>query len=93
MDENNPFPHDPTQCHELLLAAYQQARQLEQQVATSQRDVAELNRVLDQTADSMTNCSRITLRRWKNSPGTSVGCTDDGVNELSKGKANGTCLI
>lgn len=45
MDDANPFPNDPTQCHQLLLAAHQQARQLEQQVA-------ELNRVLDQTADS-----------------------------------------
>jgi len=39
------LPDDPQQCHQLLLAAYQQAQQLQQQVQT-------LNRVLDETADS-----------------------------------------
>ena len=66
MDDNSPFPSDPKECHQLLLAAYQQSRQLEQQsrqleqqsrqleqqVAASQQEVAELNRVLDETADS-----------------------------------------
>ena len=59
MDDNSPFPSDPKECHQLLLAAYQQSRQLEQQsrqleqqVAASRQEVAELNRVLDETADS-----------------------------------------
>ena len=66
MDDANPFPNDLTQCHQLLLAAYRQSVELErqaaeatqqvaeaeQQVAASQQQVAELNRVLDATADS-----------------------------------------
>ena len=46
------LPDDPQQCHQLLLAAYQQAQQLQQQVAASRQEVATLNRVLDETADS-----------------------------------------
>ena len=46
------LPDDPQQCHQLLLAAYQQAQQLQQQIATAQQEVATLNRVLDETADS-----------------------------------------
>ena len=52
MDDTDPLPNDVTQCHQLLLAAYQQARQLEQRVAESQHEVVELGRVLDATADS-----------------------------------------
>jgi hypothetical protein len=52
MDDTNSLPKDVTQCHQLLLAAYQQARQLEQQVTASQHEVVELGRVLDATADS-----------------------------------------
>ena len=66
MDGTNSLPHDVTQCHQLLVAAYQQSVQLEQQVAgakrratqaerrvaESQQQVAELGRVLDETAAS-----------------------------------------
>ena len=52
MDDTNPLPKDVTQCHQLLLAAYRQARQLERQVTASQHEVVELGRVLDATADS-----------------------------------------
>ena len=52
MDDTNPLPKDVTQCHQLLLAAYQQARQLERQVTASQHEIVEINRVLDATADS-----------------------------------------
>lgn len=48
MDDAPALPNDPEQCHQLLLAAYQQAQQLQQQVQT-------LNRVLDETADSYAN--------------------------------------
>ena len=46
------LPDDPQQCHQLLLAAYRQAQQLQQQIAASRQEVATLNRVLDETADS-----------------------------------------
>ena len=52
MDDTPAFPDDPLQCHQLLLAAYQQAQQLQQQVTNSQQQVQTLNRVLDETADS-----------------------------------------
>ena len=66
MDGTNSLPNDATQCHQLLVAAYQQSVQLEQQVAgakrratqaqrraaESEQQVAELGRVLDQTAAS-----------------------------------------
>jgi transposase len=52
MDDVPALPNDPQQCHQLLLAAYQQAKQLQQQMAASQQEVQTLNRVLDQTADS-----------------------------------------
>ncbi len=52
MDDTHALPDDPAECHRLLLAAYQQARELQQQVAVSRREVETLNRVLDQTADS-----------------------------------------
>jgi transposase len=59
MDDTHALPDDPAECHRLLLAAYRQAQELEQhlatsqhKVATSQHKVAELNRILDQTADS-----------------------------------------
>jgi transposase len=45
MDGTNSLPNDLTECHELLLAAYQQSVQFEQQVA-------ELGRVLDETSAS-----------------------------------------
>jgi transposase len=59
MDGTNSLPNDVTQCHQLLVAAYQQSVQLERQatqaqrrVAESQQQVAELGRVLDETAAS-----------------------------------------
>jgi transposase len=52
MDDTPALPNDPQECHRLLLAAYRQAQQLQQQVAASQQEVEMLHRVLDQTADS-----------------------------------------
>ena len=52
MDGTNALPNDLTECHQLLLAAYKQSVQLESKVATSRQQVAELNRVLDETAAS-----------------------------------------
>jgi transposase len=59
MDDTNSLPNDLVECHQLLLAAYQQSVQLEQQVkeaqqraAESDQQAAELNRVLDETAAS-----------------------------------------
>ncbi len=59
MDDANSLPNDMTECHQLLLAAYRQAMQLEKQAAQAQQraaesdqQVAELNRVLDETATS-----------------------------------------
>ena len=59
MDDTNSLPNDLTQCHQLLLAAYRQSVQLEQQAAgalqraaESEQQVAELNRVLGETAAS-----------------------------------------
>jgi transposase len=63
---DNSLPNDVTECHELLLAAFKQSVQLEQQVADvkrratqaeqrvaeSEQQVAELGRVLDETAAS-----------------------------------------
>jgi transposase len=59
MDDTSPFPSDLTQCHQLLLAAHKQSVELEQQAAeaeqrviASEQQVAELGRVLDETAAS-----------------------------------------
>jgi transposase len=59
MDDTNPLPSDLKGCHRLLMAAYQQSKQLEQQtaeaqsrVSASEQQVAELARVLDETAAS-----------------------------------------
>jgi transposase len=59
MDGTHSLPNDVTQCHQLLVAAYQQSVQLEQRAAQaerraaeSQQQAAELNRVLDETAAS-----------------------------------------
>ena len=59
MDDINSLPNDPTECHALLLAAFGQAKQLEQRAAEaeqraaeSEQRVAELGRVLDDTAAS-----------------------------------------
>ena len=61
MDDTNFLPQDLTECHTLLLAAFKQSVQLEQQVADakgqaerqsakSAQQVAELERVLDETS-------------------------------------------
>ena len=57
--DDNALPNDVTECHRLLLAAFKQSVQLEQQAADAKRQaaesaqqVAELNRVLDETAAS-----------------------------------------
>jgi transposase len=66
MNDASSLPNDVTQCHQLLLAAYKQSVELEQQaaeakrhatkaeqlVAQSEQQVAELGRVLDETAAS-----------------------------------------
>ena len=66
MDDTNNLPNDVAECHRLLLAAFKQSLQLEQQAADvaqravqaeqranhSEREVAELTRVLDETAAS-----------------------------------------
>jgi transposase len=55
MDDNS-LPNDLTQCHQLLLAAFKQSVQLEQQAADAkqqaEQEVAELQRVLNETAAS-----------------------------------------
>ena len=52
MDDANFLPNDLGQCQRLLLAAFQEATQRERQVVDAKRQVAELNRVLDETAAS-----------------------------------------
>jgi len=59
MDDTNPLPTDLDECHRILMAAYKQSKQLEQQTAeaqsrafASEQQVAELTRVLDETAAS-----------------------------------------
>ena len=52
MNGTNSLPTDLSECHQLLAAAYQQSVQLEQKVAASQQQTAELNRVLNETAAS-----------------------------------------
>jgi len=37
MDDANPLPNDVSQCHQLLLAAYKQSVELEQQAAQAKR--------------------------------------------------------
>jgi transposase len=52
MDGNDFLPNDLRQCQRLLLAAFQQAKQLERRVVESEQQVAELNRVLSETSAS-----------------------------------------
>jgi len=52
MDRQHNIPDDLAECQRLLLAAFKQTVQLEQQAAASQQRVAELDRVLDATSDS-----------------------------------------
>ena len=52
MDGSDFLPNDLRECQRLLLAAFQQATQLERRVAESEQQVAELNRVLSETSAS-----------------------------------------
>ena len=52
MDDANFLPNDLVECQRLVLAAFQEATQRERRVADAERQVAELSRVLDQTAAS-----------------------------------------
>jgi hypothetical protein len=52
MDGSDLLPNDLRECQRLLLAAFQQATQLERRVAESEQQVAELNRVLSATSAS-----------------------------------------
>jgi transposase len=52
MDGTDFLPNDLRECQRLLLAAFQQATQLERRVVESERQVADLNRVLGETAAS-----------------------------------------
>ena len=52
MDGSDFLPDDLGQCQRLLLAAFKQATQMEQRVVESEQQVAELNRVLGETAAS-----------------------------------------
>ena len=52
MDDANALPNDVTECHRLLLAAFKQATQLERRAVESEKQVAELNRVLSETTAS-----------------------------------------
>src|SRR5664280_2706305 len=49
---SNFLPNDLRECQHLLLAAFKQATQLERRMAESEQQVAELNRVLGETAAS-----------------------------------------
>ena len=52
MDGTDFLPNDLRECQRLLLAAFQQATQLERRVVESEQQVAELNRVLSETSAS-----------------------------------------
>ena len=52
MDGADFLPNDLAECQRLLLAAFQQATQLERRVAESEKQAVELNRVLEETAAS-----------------------------------------
>jgi len=52
MDGTDFLPNDLRECQHLLLAAFKQATQLERRVVESEQQVAELNRVLGETAVS-----------------------------------------
>ena len=52
MADTDFLPNDLRECQRLLLAAFRQATQLERRVLASEQQVAELNRVLGETATS-----------------------------------------
>lgn len=52
MDGTDFLPNDLAECQRLLLAAFKQATQLERRILESEQQVADLNRVLGETAAS-----------------------------------------
>ena len=52
MDGANFLPNDLAECRQLLLAAFQEATRRERRVVDAAGRVAELSRVLDETAAS-----------------------------------------
>ena len=52
MDGTDLLPNDLAECQRLLLAAFKQATQLERRILESEQQVADLNRVLGETAAS-----------------------------------------
>ena len=73
MDDANFLPNDLGECQRLLLAAFQEATQRERRVVNAERQVAELSRVLDETAASHQQLQEIheaavdelnALKRW-----------------------------
>ena len=73
MDNANFLPNDLSECQRLLLAAFQEATQRERRVVNAERQVAELCRVLDETAASHRELQEIheaavdelnALKRW-----------------------------
>ena len=52
MDDASSLPSDLAECHQLLLAAFQQATQLKRRAVDSAQQAAELRRVLEETAAS-----------------------------------------
>jgi len=52
MDGVDFLPNDLAECQRLLLAAFQQASELERRVAESEKQVVEINRVLSETTAS-----------------------------------------
>ncbi len=97
MDDTNFLPQDLTECHQLLLAAYKQSVQLEQQVADARRQaerqaaesaqrVEELERVSTKRLPRTKNCNKRTLPHLRNWPGTNVGRSVDGENDFPMSK-------
>ena len=73
MDDANFLPSDLDQCQRLLLAAFREATERERRLADAERQVAELSRVLDETAASHHELKEIheatvdelnALKRW-----------------------------
>jgi transposase len=52
MDDANSLPTDLAECHQLLLAAFQHAMQLERRAVDFEQQASELSRVLNETAAS-----------------------------------------
>jgi hypothetical protein len=52
MDDANALPNDVSECHRLPLAAFKQATLLERRAVESEKQIADLKRVLAETAAS-----------------------------------------